>query len=60
MLGTSIRIETLSQSAGVYTVKGDYTDRGLFDVYESGTFEIKLNAKDLTPLEVIIHPNKRQ
>lgn len=60
MLGTSIRIETLNQSAGVYTVKGDYADRRLFDVYESGTFEIKLNAKDLIPLEVIIHPNKKQ
>lgn len=60
MLGTSIRIETLGQSAGVYTVKGDYADRGLFDAYESGTFEIRLNAKDLTPLEVNIRPNKKQ
>jgi len=60
MMGTSIRIETLSQSGGVYTAKGDYVDRGFFNVYESGTFEIKLNSKDLTPLDVKIIPNKKQ
>ncbi len=61
VLGSQIKIESLNQSGDAYTVKGEYSDRGFMgEVFEEGTYEIKLSARDLNPISVNIIPrNKR-
>lgn len=53
-MGTEVKIETLNRSGNVYTVTGEYSDRGFLQYYEQGTFEITLDAKDLKPISVKI------